>query len=83
MQGEELNAVDVVERGLLGDRAFALIDAETGKVASAKNPRRWPNLYDFRAAFLVPPASGRGRCRWHASPSPTASRQPPNRRTSR
>jgi uncharacterized protein YcbX len=55
MLGEELSAADVTEHGLLGDRAFALIDAETGKVASAKNPRRWPNLLDFRAAFIEPP----------------------------
>jgi uncharacterized protein YcbX len=59
MMGEELNAVDVAARGLLGDRAFALVDAGTGKVASAKNPRRWPNLFDFRAAYVEPPADGR------------------------
>src|SRR4051794_26061062 len=41
MQGEELNASAVTERGLLGDRAFALVDASEGRVASAKNPRRW------------------------------------------
>src|SRR5262245_9922916 len=55
MLGEELNASTVGERGLLGDRAFALVDAETGKVASAKNPRRWPKLFDFRAAYVEPP----------------------------
>jgi uncharacterized protein YcbX len=55
MLGEELNATEVTDRGLLGDRAYALIDAETGKVASAKNPRRWPNLFDFRAAYVEPP----------------------------
>jgi uncharacterized protein YcbX len=48
-------ATDVTERGLLGDRAFALVDAETGKVASAKNPRRWPKLFDFRATYVEPP----------------------------
>jgi uncharacterized protein YcbX len=55
MMGEELNAAVVTEHGLLGDRAYALIDTETGKVASAKNPRRWPNLFDFRAAYSEPP----------------------------
>jgi uncharacterized protein YcbX len=55
MMGEELNASDVTERGLLGDRAFALVDSSDGKVASAKNPRKWPNLFDFRAAFVEPP----------------------------
>src|SRR4051794_14127412 len=59
MMGVELNATEVAERGLVGDRAFALVDGETGKVASAKNPRRWPNLFDFRAAFVEPPAEGR------------------------
>jgi uncharacterized protein len=59
MLGEEVNAAEVGERGLLGDRAFALIDAETGKVASAKNPRRWPNLFDCRAAYVEPPTEGR------------------------
>lgn len=55
MMGEELNATEVTERGVLGDRALALIDAENGKVVSAKNPRRWPNLFDFRAAYVEPP----------------------------
>src|SRR5262249_57030041 len=26
-----------------------------GKVASAKNPRKWPGLLDFRAAYAEPP----------------------------
>jgi uncharacterized protein YcbX len=59
MMGEELNATLMTERGVLGDRAFALIDRETGKVASAKNPRRWPNLFDFRAAYVEPPDADR------------------------
>jgi uncharacterized protein YcbX len=55
MMGEELNATLVTERGLLGDRTMALVDVETDKVASAKNPRRWPTLFDFRAAYVEPP----------------------------
>jgi len=55
MMGEELNATEVTERGLLGDRAYALVDGTDGKVATAKNPRKWPHLFDFRAAFLEPP----------------------------
>ena len=58
MLGEELNAVEVTERGLLGDRAYALVDRSTGKVASAKNPRKWPHLFSFRAAFVEPPSRG-------------------------
>src|SRR3954453_5953725 len=55
MMGEELNAAEVTERGLQGDRAYALVDRSDGKVASAKNPRKWPQLFDFRAAFVEPP----------------------------
>jgi uncharacterized protein YcbX len=58
MMGEELNAAEVTPRGLRGDRAYALIDASTGKVVSAKNPRKWPNLFDFRAAIIDEPGSG-------------------------
>src|SRR5207244_2097712 len=44
--------------GLLGDRAYGLVDSSNGKVASAKNPRNWPRLFDFRAAFVDPPRPG-------------------------
>ena len=57
MMGEELNSSEVTERGLLGDRAFALIDNSDGKAATAKNPRKWPHLFDFRATFTEPVAA--------------------------
>src|ERR1700746_2396232 len=55
MMGEELNASEVTKRGLLGDRAYALVDGSDGKVASAKNPRKWPHLFDCRAALADVP----------------------------
>ncbi|MGH8607815.1 MAG: MOSC domain-containing protein [Gammaproteobacteria bacterium] len=55
MLGEELNATEVTERGVLGDRAYALIDPANGKVVSAKNPRKWGRLFDFRAVLVEPP----------------------------
>jgi uncharacterized protein YcbX len=58
MMGEELNAAEVTEGGLLGDRAYALVDSSDGKVASAKNPRKWPSLFDFRAALAEVPKTG-------------------------
>ena len=58
MMGEELNATNIAEQGLLGDRAYALVDSATGKIVSAKNPRRWPKLFDFRAALVEPPGTG-------------------------
>lgn len=57
MMGEELNAAEVTGRGLMGDRAYALIDKSDGKIASAKNPRKWPALFDFRAALADAPAT--------------------------
>ena len=58
MQGEELNAAEVTLAGLLGDRRFAVVDTATGKVAGAKNPRKWPGFFYFRAAYTVPPEGG-------------------------
>jgi hypothetical protein len=58
MMGEELDVAKVTERGLLGDRAYALVDTCDEKVATAKNPRKWPNLFDFRASFTEPPQTG-------------------------
>ena len=58
MQGEELNASHVDGHGLLGDRSLALVDPETGKVVSAKNPRKWPTLFDFRAMMTARPKPG-------------------------
>ena len=51
MMGEELNASEVTGLGLLGDRAYAVVDSADGKAASAKNPRKWPTLFDFRAGI--------------------------------
>jgi uncharacterized protein len=58
MGGEQLHAVEVTERGFLGDRAYALIDKDTGKVVSAKSVRLFPNLLDYKATFVEPPRQG-------------------------
>jgi uncharacterized protein YcbX len=58
MVGEHLDAVELSSSGVVGDRAYALIDATTGKVVSAKNPRLWPNILDCRARFLESPRLG-------------------------
>jgi uncharacterized protein len=55
MQGEELNATAVHKAGLVGDRGYALLDTSSGKVASAKNPRKWPDLFSYRASFTAAP----------------------------
>jgi uncharacterized protein len=58
MMGEPLNTVEVNEVGLLCDRAYAIVDSSDGKVASAKNPRKWPDLFRFRAEFVDSPQPG-------------------------
>jgi uncharacterized protein len=55
MMGEELNSSYVTERGLIGDRTYAIVDKQTGKAASAKNPRKWGKLFDFRSMFIDSP----------------------------
>jgi uncharacterized protein YcbX len=58
MLGEQLDEVDVTEAGVVGDRAYAIVDKETGKTASAKHPKVWPNLFGCRATFVAPPRAG-------------------------
>jgi uncharacterized protein len=58
MLGERLNETELTERGLLGDRAYALRDKSDGKIATAKNPRKWPNMFDFSATLVGVPSAG-------------------------
>jgi uncharacterized protein len=55
MQGEQISATSITERGLIGDRAYALIEAETGFVVSAKHARKWDTVLQCRAAFIKEP----------------------------
>jgi uncharacterized protein YcbX len=58
MRGEKVESTGLTERGLVGDRAYALIDSETGKVMSGKSPRLGPNLLGCRATFVEAPGAG-------------------------
>ena len=51
MRGERDRRVDVGDVGLTGDRAYAVVDAETGKVGSAKHPRLWGALLQCEARY--------------------------------
>lgn len=55
MLGESLQQAVIGPRGIVGDRAYAVLDAETGIVASAKVPRRWAGMLDFAAAYAAEP----------------------------
>lgn len=50
MLGETVTEMFVDERGADGDRRLALVDAATGRVASAKQPRLWRRLLQFKAS---------------------------------
>jgi uncharacterized protein YcbX len=52
MLGEQRSQLAVTSRGSLGDRAKALRDLNTGRIASAK---KFPRLLDFRARYEVEP----------------------------
>jgi uncharacterized protein len=52
MLGEQRSQLAITPRGSLGDRAKALRDLNTGKIASAK---KFPRLLDFRARYEVEP----------------------------
>jgi len=58
MLGERLDQASVTPRGILGDRAYGLIDAETGNVVSAKSVKRFPDLLACRAGFVEEPQLG-------------------------
>jgi MOSC domain-containing protein len=58
MPGEKVTTAEVTEAGLVGDRAYALVDADTGKVLSAKTPRLGPDLLACGAEFVDPPQAG-------------------------
>jgi hypothetical protein len=58
MKGERLEQAELTERGLVGDRAYALIDVDTGKVVSAKSVKLFPDLLSCRAAFIEPIRAG-------------------------
>jgi uncharacterized protein YcbX len=58
MLGETPRAAQVEASGVVGDRAHALVDLETGKVASAKLPRVWASLLTFSARYIDRPGTG-------------------------
>jgi uncharacterized protein YcbX len=55
MQGERVPASPVTLAGLTGDRAYAVVDQETGDVGSAKHPRLWGALLRCRARYIDEP----------------------------
>lgn len=49
MLGEELAELTLESGGVVGDRTLALLDESTGRIATAKHPRRWRRLLQCAA----------------------------------
>lgn len=63
LRGEQVRESGIDERGLIGDRVWAVTDRATGKLGSGKNSRRFerfpgPALLEFAARFPVEPRPG-------------------------
>jgi len=58
MGGERLGQAELTARGLVGDRGYALIDVQTGKVVSAKSVKLFPSVLSCQARFVEPPRAG-------------------------
>jgi uncharacterized protein YcbX len=54
MLGERLSAVDIGVHGVIGDRAYALREAN-GRVVTTK---KWANMFEFCARYEAPPTPG-------------------------
>jgi uncharacterized protein YcbX len=57
MRGEQVGGAMAGLRGLAGDRHWAVIDSETGRVASAKRPKLWLTMLQCTAAYVSEPAA--------------------------
>jgi len=55
MLGESLPAACIDANGLPGDRGYAVRDTADGTIASAKHPKKWGRLLEFRASYVVQP----------------------------
>lgn len=58
MLGERLDRAVLTRDGVVGDRAYAIVDQATGKVVSAKSARLFPGMLACRAALVEEPRAG-------------------------
>lgn len=58
MTGEELTSCELNESGVVGDHLWALVEVATGKLANAKNPRKWGHLLGYTSAYVEEPHAG-------------------------
>lgn len=58
-QGGAVERTDLGDAGIFADRAMALVEAETGKLLSAKNPKVGDRLLELSARYESEPVPGR------------------------
>ncbi|MDX1554508.1 MAG: MOSC domain-containing protein [Xanthomonadales bacterium] len=52
MLGETLSAAEIGPQGIPGDRGWAVVDRSSGKLVSAKDFRRYPNMFALRGKVV-------------------------------
>lgn len=55
MAGEKIDSSKITNAGLLGDRYYAMKNIETNKILSAKNFRKYPDIFYFKSEYLNEP----------------------------
>jgi uncharacterized protein len=64
MQGERLEAAEIAPNGVIGDRAYGIVDPDVAMVvSSASGRRKWRGIVTFAARYLEAPAKN-----GHAAP---------------
>ncbi|MBY6382491.1 MOSC domain-containing protein [Rhodococcus erythropolis] len=58
MGGESLSHSQVTRAGIVGDRRYAVLDLDSGNIASAKRPAKWASLLQCTARYVVEPMQG-------------------------
>jgi uncharacterized protein YcbX len=58
MQGEEVDEIVLGADGAIADRGYGFFDVETGRLVSAKHPKRFGALLGCTARYLSDPAPG-------------------------
>jgi len=59
MLGEEVESVQVVWSGFYGNRSYALVDVESSKLVSAKNPMKWSRMFECSSQILSEDEAGK------------------------
>jgi uncharacterized protein YcbX len=57
MLGEQLDEAELTDRGVVGDRAYAVLDRRDGRIATGKHPRKWSKLLELAARYVDGPSS--------------------------